>query len=142
MDSLLQRLRTSGARVFVATGFRQQKLAQDLMSALKLRGHVITCDWTRPVPGMSAADKAVADHRGVVEAEVVIAVMTLKDYEYKGTWTEIGIALGAGRPVLLVTPFTKSEDATCAKNVYFWHPAITRGIVSVEDLLSRLSVSA
>lgn len=141
MDALLTRLRTPGTHVFVATGFSQQKLAQDLMAALTTRGLDITCDWTRPPPGLDAAQKAMADHVGVMDADVVIAVMTLPAYEYKGTWTEIGIALGARRPVLLISPFTK-EDATCAKNVYFYHPAITRGIASVDELLSCLAVTA
>lgn len=122
----MELLRTPFKTVFVATGFKQKADGRLLMHELQQRQLLIACDWTVEHAGLTKAAMAVRDVDAMKRADVLVAVMTLTDYEYKGTWTEIGMALGRGIPVVLVSPFEKAEDAICARNVYFHHPSFVR----------------
>ncbi len=136
----MDRLRTPGTFVFVATGFKQKADGKALMNELVEHGLTITCDWTS-ASGLEISEMATRDVAGVKRAQgrrspsappvvtirqVLVALMTLDNYEYKGTFTEIGIALGADIPVVIISPFTKSTEAICARNIYFHHPSIER----------------
>jgi hypothetical protein len=135
----MEHLCKPGTGVFVATGFGQKADGKALMEALCARGLTITCDWTTAPPGLSRADMATRDVAGVMRAQVLVALMTLPSYEYKGTFTEIGIAIGAGIPVVLVSPFIQPDDAICARNVYFHLPTIQR-YPSVAKLLEAIPI--
>ncbi len=139
MEDRLQLLRTPGTRVFVASAFPTRMAASDLMDSLRKRGLVITCDWTKPSSTESRQEIAAADFQGVTSAQLLVAVMTLTDYDYKGTFTELGIALGAGVPILIITPFHKtSNTAVCARNVYWALPELVHGPTSVLELLTLI----
>lgn len=107
------------------------------MRALEQRGLVIACDWATAAPGLSKAEMAARDIGAMFRAQVLVAVMTLKDYEYKGTWTEIGMAIGRRIPIVLVSPFNVPEDAVCARNVYFHNTDFVR-YPSTASLLQAL----
>jgi nucleoside 2-deoxyribosyltransferase len=135
----MEHLAAPGVKVFVATGFPQKEDARRVMSALIARGVGVTYDWTRPRTGLDRLNMAMADAAGVKAADALIAIMTLPDYDYKGTWTEIGMAIGHGHPILLVSPFADNDPAAkCAKNVYFAHPNMLRVAKSVDEFLERL----
>jgi nucleoside 2-deoxyribosyltransferase len=79
--------------------------------------------------------RAHEDVEGVMNAEVLIVIMDsgVKYYSYRGTFTEIGIALGRGIPIILYNPWIDASDINdMAKysrnvtNVFFWHDNITR----------------
>jgi Fe2+ transport system protein FeoA len=131
-------LRTASVRVFVASGWIERAGAAEVMRQLRALGCTITHDWTVP-QSTDPARTAALDLAGVRAAEVVVAVMAHPSYEYKGTFTEIGIALGARIPVLLVSPFKDGNQAVCARNVYF-HSAELERCESVEALLAALRV--
>jgi hypothetical protein len=60
------------------------------------------------------------------DAEVLVVIMSLLKYDYKGTFTEIGIAIGRNIPIVMISPFQKPSDATCARNIYFHYQSFTR----------------
>lgn len=128
-------LRTPGTVVFVATGWPQRTEGAALMRLLEQRGLRIACDWTSQ-PATNKKDTSVRDVAAMQQAQVLVAVMTLSAYAYKGTWTEVGMALGRGIPVVLVSPFVEGE-ADCAKNVYFHHPSFLR-FASADALLQAI----
>lgn len=134
----MERLTTVGARAFVATGFQQRADGAALMRQLESRGIVITCDWTTPeAQAPPAKDKAARDKAAIRAADVVIALMTLKQYAYRGTNFELGYAEAQDKPIIMISPFKKSDDADCARNVYFWNDAYTR-FDSVDAFLAAL----
>ncbi len=151
-------LRTQGTHVFVATAFGDQEMARRVMRDLQARGLIITYDWTKPPPGIdryeyqrsalgvdsllnvliNRPNQAAADAAGVTTADVLVAIMTRDEYEYNGTWTEVGIALGAKIPVLIVSPYAISSKAKCARNLYFALPVIEHAVMGVDAFLKSL----
>jgi hypothetical protein len=130
-------LRTPGTKVFLASGWKQREFARKCMDTLVTTlGVNITRDWTKETMS-PLQNRALGALAAVKEAQVLVAVMTLNDYEYKGTFTEIGIALGANIPVIIVSPFRKYEDAICARNVYFHMPTFAR-FTTLADLVSAV----
>jgi nucleoside 2-deoxyribosyltransferase len=130
-------LRQANTRVFVATGFAQKQDGAALMDSLRKRGAVITCDWTVPTQ-LSREEIADRDEAALKTSQVLVVLMSLKDYDYKGTFFEMGFALGAGIPIILITPFTRSTDAVCVKNVYFHLKSFIRHR-SVDAFLTAMS---
>jgi hypothetical protein len=70
------------------------------MDEIRAKGHTITQDWTKSevdnIPERTAEDRiryAREDICGVVEAELVLAVMDQDDYPYQGTRHEIGATM-------------------------------------------------
>ena len=135
----MEHLSRPGTKVFVATGFAQKKDAQRIMAALEAKGHAITWDWTRPPSGAQREQLADADADGVKAADVVVVVMTLPQYEYAGTWTEVGIAIGAEKPILFVSPFADASSAKCAQKMYFARVSKRRVASSVEEFIKKLA---
>ena len=131
-------LRNGAYNVFVATGYKQKNDARGLMGELRARGHDIMTDWTE-ASGLSREQMALRDVRGMFGADVLVALMTLPDYEYKGTFTEFGMAVGRQIPIILISPFAEPDTtgAVCAKNVYWALPNMER-YKSVQAFLEAL----
>ena len=93
--------------IYVAAKYQDRDRVRELYYELSYLGHEITVDWTNQdkYPNDAPAEKlkgfAEDDVRGVKEAKLLIALMTIK-YEYKGLWVELGIALGKGIPVWVI----------------------------------------
>ena len=140
--SSMHLLCTPGTRVFVATGYIQRHEGAALMRELeKQHGLVITCDWTKEtLAPLTMSQKAIRDTSAVRSAHVLVALMTLPSYEYKGTFTELGMALGLGIPIVLISPFTVTTDAKCARNIYFHCPEFKR-YTSLADFRAALSTN-
>ncbi len=132
----LLRCRSPAIKVFVATGYHQKADAALLMGELRARNLTISCDWT-VASTLSIEAMAARDVEAVRTSDVLVALMTVADYEYKGTFTEIGMAIGAGVPVVVVSPFMHAYEATCAENVYF-HCDRLRRYLTVQAFLEAL----
>ena len=129
-------LREKRTKVFVATGYQQRSDGAELMRALEARGLTITCDWTLD-SDLNKEDKADRDIAAVKAAQVLVVLMTLPAYAYQGTWTELGIAIGANIPIVLVSPFGPADETTCARNIYF-HLRQAQRFNSVRALLEAI----
>lgn len=136
-----------------AAGMEPIRAAQ---RAVLAAGHTVTHDWTSvegttDQTGWDAATRrafrakcAALDIDGVRTADAVVALMTDTAYSYRGTFTELGAALGLGKRVLVVTPaalrLSSGSDApalTAATNCFYEHPSVEH-VETVEEALSRL----
>jgi nucleoside 2-deoxyribosyltransferase len=80
------------------------------------------------------------DINGVVNADVLVVSMEHIDYEYRGTWTEVGCALGLGKPVIIFSP--NADKNKNALNIFYWHKLVTHvnDWEAVDEQLERLRV--
>lgn len=95
------------------------------------KGWELTVDWTvdarnggSPPRIESMEACAVRDAGGVTGADIVVAIISNGTAAYQGMWTEIGLAIGAGVPVLVLCGREGTPDPTgyYATNVFFHHP--------------------
>jgi hypothetical protein len=103
------------------------------MKALRDAGHEITFDWTtiehlRPYDENAAASQeaAVKESRGVEDADVLIV---LSHDRGVGMYVELGIAIGSGVPVRVVT----NEES---RTMFFHHPLVKK-VDSIEQILKE-----
>ena len=71
---------------------------------------------------------AIEDSEGVIGSDVLIALLDDDEYSYHGTWTEIGIACGLRKHVILIIP---PECSKPKENVFTYLPCVT--VVETED---------
>ncbi len=115
-------------KFYVAGKFTDAARIRWYMDRIEELGHTITEDWTPNYKKTVAPDFAVSnsymsncalkDMIGVKTADVLLAIMDDPSYEYKGTWTEIGMAIGAGKNVAIFHPMAYGESEQ-TKNVFF-----------------------
>ncbi len=105
------------------------------MKALKDAGHEITFDWTtidhlRPYDENAEAcrEAALKEIRGVEDADVLII---LAHDQGIGMYVELGIAIGSGIPVRVVTDVE-------SRTMFFHHPLVKK-VDSFEDILKEFS---
>jgi nucleoside 2-deoxyribosyltransferase len=95
------------------------------MSQLTNMGHKITHDWTlneSVTREPSDLGKfAQLDIDGVLMADCFIGVMTDIKYAYRGTFTEIGCAIGTEKKIFIYCP---DKESYCKTNCFFYHPSI------------------
>jgi nucleoside 2-deoxyribosyltransferase len=138
-------------RIYVAGSFKEKKNINDKwIKLLEEKGYEITHNWTN-YEGENRRERckhtqqffALKDMQGVKRADCVVVIMDRQEYTYRGTNFEMGVATGAGIPILLFDPlwkdeFTKVEDfSTHATNVFYFTPGITH-VNTEEQLLQRL----
>lgn len=87
-------------RLYVAGCWKEREAISKVMRTLEGLGHTITHDWTKHEPTYTDFYEqnrscALDDIRGVCQADIVIVLLTLPDYAYRGTSSEIGAALAA-----------------------------------------------
>lgn len=127
-------MEVSEVRVYVAGRTTDTERVNVLQEQLRRRGHDITYDWTYNVKEVIADPAlytpeyasmcAYNDHAGVVQADVVIALCARG---WLGTAIEMGIALQAGVPVVMVG----NPERDC---VFFYLSSIY-GCKEVEDAI-------
>lgn len=86
-------------KFYIATRLENAGQAREVAEALKAAGHLHTYDWT--VHGSVQLERleevSMLEAKGVMDADIVIALLP----GGRGTHVEIGIGLGASKPVLL-----------------------------------------
>ncbi len=119
--------------------FKKPQIRQ-IIKRVKEMGHSITRDWTLIEMG-NTSNPAVGKYarlnaNAIKNADILLVIMTDTEYPYRGTFTEIGVALGCGTQIFIVCPFT---EGYCRTNCYFNHPDI-RHFETVDKALEELSV--
>lgn len=120
-------------KFFVSGKVGSESDAKHVMDLLRYAGHEITFDWTA-LPHLRPYDKnvsaslnaAVLETRGVKNADVLVLVSHDSGL---GMFVELGIALGVGIPVRVLTD---KESRT----MFFHHPLVRR-VANVEELLKE-----
>lgn len=115
-------------KVYIATKYASGKThAANLAEYLEVHGHTITYKWwetkqTAPAERKTEESSAIghAETCGVLEADIVLAVLNDPDYAYKGTLYELGMAVGARKKTIVIT----TPDASAKTHVVFRVPAV------------------
>lgn len=118
-----------GLEIYVAGRWnsREQLLAR--AESLERQGAEITHKWmlvetkserTSAMRGQLALD----DTEGVKTADVVVVVIDNVDYPYRGTYCEIGTAIGHGVPVVMYEAVDIPDSSYVGQNIFFHHPHI------------------
>lgn len=131
-------------KIYVAGSRYDRDRVNQVQGELKKRGHIITHDWTQHFrEGKTETDTsaytkeelasyAMSDERGVREADLVVTLM-LRNFSYRGVWTEVGIALGTGKLVILIGEYANTQ-------VFAYHPKVIR-FKTIEEFYDMLNDS-
>jgi nucleoside 2-deoxyribosyltransferase len=125
-------------KLYVAGKWADRDKINEIIENLEANGHTITHNWTKFEGSNSRPEMksqfAVMDIDGVRNADAYVGIMTDAVYPYRGSMTEMGAALGLGKPVYVVAPTTSQLEATC----FFHHPLI-RKFTTLEALMTELN---
>lgn len=101
---------------YLACKITEREKIRQVAAALEKEGHTITAKWwdfEQKSPEERSLEESVqvglAEINGIRNSDMLICFITDPAYPYKGTLCEVGVALGAGVPVVVVVP--KDADA-------------------------------
>jgi nucleoside 2-deoxyribosyltransferase len=106
--------------VYLAGGYRDERMPFYMTRLTALPQCEITWDWTKALD-LPADQAAQHDLEGVSQCNLFVAVMDLPEYEYRGTFTELGAALALNKPVVIVRSTVPNHAST---NCFFSHPNV------------------
>jgi hypothetical protein len=120
-------------KFFVSGKVGSEKDAKEVMELLRKAGHEITFDWTT-IPHLRPYDEnvrasreaAILESHGVRTADVVVIVSHDRGV---GLFVELGIAIGAGIPVRVIS----GEES---RTMFFHHPLVKR-VKHIDDVLKE-----
>lgn len=133
-------------KVYVASGGKavaQLVAAKDLMQRLRDAGHTITFDWTDAKP-MWIQDMETKVNAGMLADEEVTAVLAADVLVVllpggRGAHVELGIALGAGKLVYLVSANDQHHELCPEASIFYFHPHVVR-FRTEDEVLEHLQV--
>lgn len=114
-------------KIYLAGKWTEKELFKKYMNDIEHIGHTITHDWTSFEADLNNSKKSMADHdiKGVMTADAYISYMNDVDYSYRGTFTELGVALAIQRTnphykIYVVCPsYFDDKKAYCITNCFF-----------------------
>ncbi len=139
-----------GLKAYVAGAYTDQDTVQAVQAALSSNGFHITKDWTTKGGNLNhkqimfedqsqtvLANDAAEDVKGVENAEFVVFVFNNPHYPYRGTCTELGMAL-AYKKRIFVLHMSPPEEKSYLQNPFLWLPQIAH-VHSLDELLLKLT---
>lgn len=125
-------------KFFVSGKIGDETTAQQVMNALKDAGHTISFDWTsirhlKPYDQnvSESREAAVLEARAVKDADVLVVAAHDKGV---GMYVELGIAIGAGVPVRVIS-------ADVSRTMFFHHPLV-RIVNAVDEIIAEYGRSS
>ena len=114
-------------KIYIAGKWSEKEKLQKKILDLIAQGHTITHDWTRFESDPNNSFQSMADHdvNGVINADIYIGIMDDDQYPYRGTFTELGVALATQKirsdyKIYIVCPsFFIKKKAYYATNCFF-----------------------
>lgn len=102
------------------------------ISLIEKEGYNITYNWTlnKHLPQSQAA---LNDIEGVKKCDILIVIMNDKKYEYRGTFCEVGCALGLDKRIIIVN---NNKESFCTTNCFYHHPSI----IHVNDITKAIRI--
>ena len=88
-------------KFYIAGKFEERADVRKLMDKVEALGHTITCDWTIHEQSDYRIHYAIADVEGVQSCDVYVGRF-LNENSYKGALTEMGVALGQAKKVIVI----------------------------------------
>jgi nucleoside 2-deoxyribosyltransferase len=150
------------SKIYVAGMWSDREYLQTKMNELKTLGYQITSNWpsfeNRLVNPDDFSECSAQDVQGVLDADTILVFMTDPKYPYRGTCTEIGVAIGSGKRIIIICdgictkrdagPSNKSDQRMddsfeynfshyCMQNVFFWDLRIEH-VSSYDDAIKLL----
>lgn len=116
-------------KVYIAGKWTAKEQVASRIDNVKSIGHTITHDWTLVEHGDSRPEMShysQLDVKGVVEADLFIGLFEDPQYAYRGSFTELGVALGYRqmgfqKEIWVVCP---DELSYAQSNIFIHHPFI------------------
>ena len=112
-------------KVYLAARWEQGPLMRQWRAALEIRGHTVTARWLdvqasglRAIEGDEIMrENALHDFQDIKDCDLMIVYSPRSGFGSGrgGRHAELGIALGMGKPVVLVGEH---------ENIFHWHPAV------------------
>lgn len=99
-------------KLYVAGKWSSKKEINQKIQELESMGHEITHNWTANNDNKRLS--SVLDIDGVKNADCIVAIMDDPEYPYRGTFCEIGCALGLGKHVYIYNPSLKTKEVCFA----------------------------
>lgn len=143
--------------VYVAGGWISRETIRVKNNDLRSLGFNITSKWIERENGINNPDDyrecSKFDINEIAQSDTVLAFMTDPKYAYRGTFTEIGCAIGSGKRIIVICDgiCTKVDDNisdrkkqtvtfshACMQNVFFWDYRIEH-VKTFEDAVKLLS---
>lgn len=128
-------------KYYIATKLDNQIAHNNLRDWLALHGHEITFDWTKQgaawLRGIDAIrEVAELEANGVLDADIVIVLWP----GGRGTHVELGMAIAAGKRVLMFSPIEEHHTASPETCAFYHHPLVelVRGEDELIDALKQL----
>lgn len=130
-------------KIYVAGAYTSKEMPI-IIKDLEERGLIITHNWTlsvsrEPITDEILATEADLDLEGVKACDILVVYMSSDTYEYRGTMTEVGMALALNKEILLYNPHHNGLFFQ-KMNVFYYHPLIKHYIsynYLVRDLILR-----
>lgn len=130
-------------KVYLAGAFTMKGVMWQRMNRLESMGFQITHNWAEEALSSDPKDPVLESHRrhavldinGVTHADIVVACMDIPFYAYRGTWTEVGCAIGQKKRVILFMQ-QKFPNENLG-NVFAFHPSVTM-VASWEEAVEEL----
>ena len=113
--------------IYLAGKWTDKEKLKICMNNIENIGHKITHDWTTFEADPNNSKRSMADHdiQGVITADAYISYMSDNEYAYRGTFTELGVALSIQRmnanyKIYIVCPsYFNDKSAYCITNCFF-----------------------
>jgi hypothetical protein len=122
---------------YIASAYGNKKQVSEMAKILKMFGWFQTYDWTI-LPASDSEEEArlrgIAEINGVRDCEIMIILLP----GFKGTHTELGIALGMGKKVYIYAP---EQDCFLQDGLpipFYFHPSVTRVAGDLFNLIIRI----
>lgn len=124
-------------KAYVAGKFSDKATVQGVHEKVRQKGYNITHDWTTHEPSIASKTKedyaqdAIEDVQGVVDADVCVFLFTDPAYPYRGTFTELGMALALKKKIIAYYPDPLKSDVSdkpgYLRCCFLHHPLVKSG---------------
>ncbi len=115
------------ARIYLSGKYEDwERAASYIMELERELGCVMTHNWTtEKARQLGATDAAVCDIDGVRQCDILLVVLEDSQHPYRGTFCELGVALGLQKPVILCN-LAGGDDPrlTPMAHIFTTHPSI------------------
>jgi len=127
-------------KFYLAGKFRDGKKLLKHVETLEDLGHQCTHKWML-FEGATSPEKAINDVNGVYNADYLLAFLTDPEYRYRGTMSEIGVALGYNNVANKCDLVTKSiyivKHPDAKFSCFIHHPSVQH-FTSFEKALDQI----
>ena len=109
---------------YLISKFATKDIIAKKIKEVENEGFEVTHNWTDPKHyTREKSNQVYEDINGVKRADIVIAIIDNPKYHYRGSFAEIGCALGLDKTVYLVT---NNLEKGSASHCFLFHPNIIR----------------